>query len=678
MSEFFTTNKLVNIRGNNKTTICAITLIAVLGLSTFAILLPKVSAQATGTGINVPSFAYINAFPSPVGVGQTISIFAWTASYPPTANGNYGDRWTNCTVLVTLPDKTTTTLGPYTSDPVGTIFENYIPTETGNYTFQFIFPGKLINNQPNGENPVEVAEAGGIPFLEAFIITGFSSLGDYYEPATSTSVTVTVQSAAIASAPAYGLPTEYWSNPVSQSGHEYWTSITGDWLAISQVGSNINDFTQPPVTAHIAWTKPINAGGIGGQPAAIASGGDNYYSYLSYEGMFGPPIIMNGQLYYNTPNPPEYGFVDVNLQTGQQVWYQNGTNSWANTGNPIQIGFGFAKQNYPQLSMGQELDYESPNQHGLIPYLWSTWTAANGSSVWSMYDPQTGNWICNLWNVPSGAGFFGASSMITDDTGTFLTYTLNYPTAASQFGPAQPATLSVWNSTETIQNTAPSNQQTNGYWMWRPPLGGQIDASIGTTTYNVTGTFPTIPTVMTGFGPSNTATLLGVDPVAAEAIYSTAPSILGMASYPTQNSFIQFAISIAPATIGQIEWSQSFPWPSGNVTLENGFMGGGVFTLFQKETTTWMAYSEHTGDHLWTSAQPEVSNHMYGITGGIYDGVLYSGDSIGEGGTIYAYNATTGTLLWSSTPTTMGYTGYWDDVPASVASFAQGNIYWLG
>ena len=41
---------------------------------------------------------------------------------------------------------------------------------------------------------------------------------------------------------------------------------------------------------------------------------DGYYSYLSYEGMFNPPIIMNGQLYYNIANPPEYGFVDVDLQ----------------------------------------------------------------------------------------------------------------------------------------------------------------------------------------------------------------------------------------------------------------------------------------------------------------------------------------------------------------------------
>ena len=29
---------------------------------------------------------------------------------------------------------------------------------------------------------------------------------------------------------------------------------------------------------------------------------------------------------------------------------------------------------------------------------------------------------------------------------------------------------------------------------------------------------------------------------------------------------------------------------------------------------------------------PEVALHSYGVTGGIYNNVLYSGDSIGEGG----------------------------------------------
>ena len=45
---------------------------------------------------------------------------------------------------------------------------------------------------------------------------------------------------------------------------------------------------------------------------------------------------MNGQLYYNIPNPPEYGFVDIDLHTGQQVWYQNGTSAWSGTNRPNQ------------------------------------------------------------------------------------------------------------------------------------------------------------------------------------------------------------------------------------------------------------------------------------------------------------------------------------------------------
>ena len=57
---------------------------------------------------------------------------------------------------------------------------------------------------------------------------------------------------------------------------------------------------------------------------------------------------------------------------------------------------------------------------------------------------------------------------------------------------------------------------------------------------------------------------------------------------------------------------------------------------------------------------------------------MYSGDSIGEGGNIYAYNAKTGTLLWNTTTPSMGYSGYWDNIPLSVGTFATGNLYWYG
>ena len=108
MSESFTMNKLT-IRG--KKLICAITLILILAASSFAVLVPLVGAQAATGKQDVPMHAYINAFPSPVGVGQTISLFAWMSNFPPTANGAYGDRWYNLTVIETKPDGTTVTLG---------------------------------------------------------------------------------------------------------------------------------------------------------------------------------------------------------------------------------------------------------------------------------------------------------------------------------------------------------------------------------------------------------------------------------------------------------------------------------------------------------------------------------------------------------------------------------------
>jgi hypothetical protein len=180
------------------------------------------------------------------------------------------------------------------------------------------------------------------------------------------------------------------------------------------------------------------------------------------------------------------------------------------------------------------------------------------------------------------------------------------------------------------------------------------------------------------FGNSMGLGLLGIDKQNQIAIYSNATEILGEAVYPTPSAIASLGISIAPDSVGQYKWSQITAYPAGNITLIGGFTGGGVYSLYEKETTTWLVYSSTTGSLLWTSATPEVSNHVYGISGGIYNGVLYSGDSIGEGGIIYAYNATTGTLLWQSTPVTMGYTGYWDTIPHSVGTFAAGNIYWYG
>jgi hypothetical protein len=659
MTESLVMNKF-RTGGRTKRFVGTFVLAALLAVSIFSVL---PSAFAHSPPEIIPSWTYISAFPNPIGVNQQMSFFVWLSNVPPTGSGEFGDRF-QFTVDVKAPDGTTTTLGPYTSDPVGTIFASFTPTQVGTYTFLAKFPGITLTGGTN--NP-----KGAFNEFSPTSLTNNAYINDTYTPSQSSVVSVTVQSQAIAAAPAYPLPTEYWTTPVSQAGQNAnWEYIMGDWLA---TGGNINDYTVAPQSAHIMWTKPINLGGVGGLPSAISNGNDGYYSYLSYEGMFNPPIIINGHLFYNIANPPQYGFVNVDLHTGQTVWYQNGTSDPMAS---LQIGFGFLGQNYPQLTYGQLLDYESPNQHGLIPYLWSTYTLANGTSLWALYDPFSGNWICDLVNAAPSAGFsFGASNLVTDAIGSLVTYS---PSADFK-------TMTIWNSTAAIQDTFPSNNviyAANGYWMWRPPLGAVVDASNGVKNYPITGDMPALfhATSFGPFGSSNSIglSLLGMDKTDKIAIYCNSTATLGEANYPTPNSVALLGISIDPATIGQVKWANEIPYPASNITIEPGAVGSGIFTIFEKEPCVWMGFSATTGQQIWTTQTPETSLHMYGTTTAIDNGIFYSGDSIGEGGVIYAYDVTSGNLLWSTSPESMGNTGYWADVPKAIGNIANGVLLWYG
>jgi len=147
----------------------------VLTFSAILVVLPAVTAHDPPW--DVPTYAYIEAFPNPIGQGQTLYLMAWLDKFPPTAQGGYGDRWHDLTVTVWKPDDSTEVLGPHTSDPVGTIFLIYTPSMVGTYQFQFDFPGQILA----GDNPHP---------LETY---GQASIGDYFMPSTSEKLSVTVQ-----------------------------------------------------------------------------------------------------------------------------------------------------------------------------------------------------------------------------------------------------------------------------------------------------------------------------------------------------------------------------------------------------------------------------------------------------------------------------------------------------
>ncbi|MCW3996825.1 MAG: hypothetical protein NWE98_11845 [Candidatus Bathyarchaeota archaeon] len=147
MSSFRTLNLLIFF--GHRQAIASLLLFALLTTSIASVLVTSTLAHTPP--LQIPSYVYITAFPTPIGVGQTISLFAWSATYPPTATGAYGDRWLGCTITVTLPDGSNKTLGPFESDSVGTVFTTYVPDTTGNYSFTFHLPAQKIT----GTNPQE-------------------------------------------------------------------------------------------------------------------------------------------------------------------------------------------------------------------------------------------------------------------------------------------------------------------------------------------------------------------------------------------------------------------------------------------------------------------------------------------------------------------------------------------
>ncbi|HKM59593.1 MAG TPA: hypothetical protein VJY36_01835, partial [Candidatus Bathyarchaeia archaeon] len=349
-------------------------------------------AQTLAPGkISIPTIAYINVGTNPDGIGQAVNIGFWLNAPPPTASGPWGDRWTGMTVKVTLPDGTSTTLGPFTSDDTGGTHTQYTPTATGTYTFQLSYAGQVLA----GVNVIPTASAA----TKAMI-------GDYYEPSVSAVATMTVVQTPATGVSVAPLPTSYWQTPINAMNVNTWYAVGGAWLGFGSTtghtgmynsSSNYNPYTTAPLSAHILWTKPEAFGGVLGGDFGGTTTYGNYYATAQYEKKFSA-VIINGYLYYDAypgSSTTPTGLLCVDLYTGQTVWDNNADN------------YGGGSPSYSCLTTaglpttllcGQVLDFVTPNQYGGLAYIWTTGTLAwiaNGGYVTTgttlnMFDAMTG------------------------------------------------------------------------------------------------------------------------------------------------------------------------------------------------------------------------------------------------------------------------------------------------
>ena len=372
----------------NKNNYFSIFAIVLLLISTFVMIFPVTLGQTVTS-----TAAQLAVNPNPTGVDQTVDIIVWVQPIPP-GSGEFFDDFT---VTITKPSGTTQTLGPVQSWSVGAAAFRYTPTELGDYSFVFNYPGQY-----------------------------FASEDEDYQAATSQTVILTVQEDRIPGMPTTPLP-EYINGIVNTENRE-WSGIVGSWMmtyydstytGYGDSGGGYNPYTTAPRSAHIRWTRQAQVGGLPGGDSIS----DGPYSGLSYSSYGNPPIIMHNKLFVNT-NPTlghfrtaaGEGMACYDLQTGEELWSRNDGG----------------------ITHGQHYRSYSPGRTGIFSFLWDL-DASNNK--WEVYDPFSGRLEMIFENVTKqGTQWWWEDAVMYGPNGDLYVYILD------GYG----SELTMWNSTKAF------------------------------------------------------------------------------------------------------------------------------------------------------------------------------------------------------------------------------------
>jgi len=627
-----------------KTKTSTIALVLMLTFAATFVALPIVSAHDPPW--EVPTWSYISLVPDVIGIGQQMVIVFWPNALPPTASGAYGDRWT-WNVEVTKPDGSIEMLGPYTSDPVGGGWALYTPDQVGTYTLVAIRDDHVITGEP--------FVPGWGPYSFGYDTVGDTYLGDASDP-----VILTVQEDPVEAWHESPLPTEYWERPINSMSRE-WYVLAGNWLAGgAQVNGPTSKFAygKAPESAHVLWATPFWAGGIMDERF-----GNTGFQTAHYEGLnFDPPIILDGKIYYNVQSLPKYGWYCLDLYTGETLYFRN------TTGPVVNVGGGFdasGEIEVGKLSFGQIYNYESPNQHGGMPYLWSM--HGPNPDTWMMFDAFTGNYICSIENVPTGGSMFGMTfawgTQVYGKEGSILLYNI---VNLAPFGAPPDNYLQCWNTSRAIWYEP--MWFSNEYWMWRPVLNNTYDGNNG---YSLNVSMPAVS---------------GSIQTIREGEF-----VIGGTAGKNNGTFIQegnlWALSLEDGQEGTLLWNITFTPPETIVpdVAAGGMFGGGmmslsavdpedgVFLFYEGMRRKWWGFDLETGQQLW-EGESEGQMNYYGL---FCETEIYQGELLSPGysGEMIAYNITTGEVLWVYTARQEGFESPYGNYPIGISCIADGKIY---
>jgi hypothetical protein len=630
--------KHMKISKNKATTI---TTLLMLLLAASMMLSPIKGQVSFPAGTQIPTYAYINVAPNPVGVGQTVNVNFYLATVIESSEDP-----TNMTVQITDPTGTVQTRGPFTGDTTGGTFFNFVPDKVGNWTFQFFYGG-------------QVTGGGGM------FGGGYSGLVQL--PSHSKVYTLVVQQAPIIKTtyPTTPLPTKYWENPVSAQNVETWYNIMGPWLGLGglvfastgeyNATSACNPYTESVYSGHVLWTKVWCPGGVVGGDAGGTEITGHYWSTRQYWPQYAP-VIMDGKMYstwYPETTGYSNGILCTDLYTGATLWRLNTTSV---------------------LRCGMETEWKTPNMYGVIgPYIWTTGDlpasetggiaipsyavmtpfGPSGPTQYNMYSALTGEYVLSIVNASS-------MTIKSDANGNLIGYYIN-STAGSMttYGSAPAMASQPVTGVVKISATDPDlccfnfSQALGNSWGWSPSQNTVIDAGLG-----VMWAQP-IPISISGVAITPQLVMDAINPLCGNAVTLSSGYVHMEGGGDEQSGWIVYASM--DDTTGQLLWCKNFTYPEYQsllpFTRTTSSQGDGIRTISNMVNNKMDAIDMRTGNKVWSVnlATPYGDGtpnryDTFGFVGRSANGQLIL---FGLGGDIWDFDIATGHQLWYTNTTTL-------------------------